>query len=113
MVAVKLILEFVSKPGGGDGWYFMQDGEGSRRKVFNGYGKHEVKFHWQYSTDQYAQLKTKVCLVDFKPGTVRILERILGPGAEATLAIRRPEMQQLVDIDEPDVPVGKRARTGQ
>ena len=83
----------------------MQDGEGSRRKVFNGYGKHEVKFHWQ--------LKTKVCLVDFKPGTVRILERILGPGAEATLAIRRPEMQQLVDIDERDVPTGKRARTGQ
>eukprot|EP01046_Picozoa_sp_COSAG06_P023244 COSAG06_NODE_1837_length_8255_cov_5.426680_2_plen_300_part_00 len=101
----QLILEFVQKPGGGDGWYFMQDGEGSRRKVFNGYGKHEVKFHWQ--------LKTKVCLVDFKPGTVRILERILGPGAEATLAIRRPEMQQLVDIDEHDVPTGKRARTGQ
>ena len=37
----------------------------------------------------------------------------LRPGAEATLAIRRPEMQQLVDIDERDVPTGKRARTGQ
>ena len=34
-------------------------------------------------------------------------------GAENTLAIRRPEMQPLVDIDKRDVLVGKRARTGQ
>jgi hypothetical protein len=94
----QLILEFVPKPGAGDNWYFLPDGQDCQRKVFNGYGLYEVMFN-----------VGKACLVDFKPGAVRIMER----GAENTLAIRRPEMQPLVDIDEPDVPVGKRARTGQ
>jgi hypothetical protein len=113
IIGKQLILEFVPKPGAGDNhhWHFLPDGQGCQRKVFDqdcqrrvldGYGKYEVAFNVG---------KVFVCigLVDFKPGAVRIMER----GAENTLAIRRPEMQPLVDIDKRDVPVGKRARTGQ
>ena len=98
IIGKQLILEFVPKPGAGDNWYFLPDGQDCQRKVFNGYGLYEVMFN-----------VGKACLLDFKPGTVRIMEC----GSDATLAIRRPEMQQLVDIDERDVPTGKRARTGQ
>ena len=98
IIGKQLVLEFVPKPGAGDNWYFLPDGQDCQRKVFDGYGKYEVMFN-----------VGRACLFVFKPGTVCIMER----GAETTLAIRRPEMQPLVDIDERDVPVGKRAHTSQ
>eukprot|EP01046_Picozoa_sp_COSAG06_P008656 COSAG06_NODE_440_length_15762_cov_75.979825_5_plen_298_part_00 len=98
IIGKQLVLEFVPKPGAGDNWYFLPDGQDCQRKVFDGDGKYEVMFN-----------VGKACLFDFKHGTVCIMER----GAETTLAIRRPKMQPLVDIDERDVPAGKRARTSQ
>jgi len=86
IIGKQLTLEFVPRADAGDTWYFLPDGQDCQRKVFDGYGKHEI------------MLKAgKVCLVDFKPGTVCIMER-----GEPTLRIRRPEMQPLIHIDERD-----------
>ena len=87
IIGKQLTLEFIPTADAGDTWYFLPDGQDCQRKVFDGYGKHEVMFK-----------AGKVCLVDFKPGTVCIMEH----GAETTLAIRRPEMQPLIHIDERD-----------
>lgn len=91
IIGKQLTLEFVPRADAGDTWYFLPDGQDCQRKVFDGYGKHEIMFN-----------AGKVCLIDFKPGTVCIMERG-GP----TLRIRRPEMQSLIHIDERD---NKRAR---
>jgi hypothetical protein len=92
IIGKQLTLEFVPRVDAGDTWYFLPDGQGCQRKVFDGYGKYEVMFN-----------VGKVCLINFKPGTVCIMER----GVDPTLRIRRPEMQPLIHIDERDE---KRAR---
>jgi hypothetical protein len=92
IIGKQLTLEFIPTADAGDTWYFLPDGQDCQRKVFDGYGEHEVMFK-----------AGKVCLVVFKPGTVCIMER----GVEPTLRIRRPEMQPLIHIDERDE---KRAR---
>ena len=62
IIGKQLTLEFIPRADAGDTWYFLPDGQGCRGKVFQGYGKHEVMFN-----------VGKVCLVDFKPGTICIM----------------------------------------
>eukprot|EP01046_Picozoa_sp_COSAG06_P055471 COSAG06_NODE_10204_length_1727_cov_1.136978_2_plen_187_part_01 len=42
IIGKQLTLEFVPRADAGDTWYFLPDGQGCQRKVFDGFGKHEV-----------------------------------------------------------------------